>query len=545
MCGLLCHVQEGEVDLAEQTRHLTKASQKIKHRGPDRTRQDWISENVFFSFHRLEINGLGVEHGLPIIINGCTLICNGEIYNHKEIYESKGITPTTKNDCEVIIHLYRLVGIDEALRQLRGVFAFCLYDHHAQTLFVANDPIGIRPLYMGRHVDGSLTYASEPCALVDICSHVEWFPPGHLDIIGPGGKRYRKQWCNIRAFPCDIPYLEQMYPREPFVYGIRGQLIRAVGRRVHNTERPLACLLSGGLDSSLVSSIAARIIAPKTLHTFTIGFADSPDIMAARTVAEFIGSEHHEVIVTPAQMLVAIEEVVVGIQSYDVTTVRASVFNFMLAKHIAAETDFKVILNGDCSEEVHASYAYSRYAPSPVAFLEDNRRLLEEVHYYDVLRSARSIEHFGMEARTPFADIDYIEYAMGIPPQLKMWGPSRVYPMEKGLLREAFDGYLPQTILKRPKTAFSDGISLKEDSWHEMTQEHCKNTIFHVNDWMDCMAAWRLHGMADGPRTPEAYVYAQHYQNAYGDREDMWRLIPAHWMPRFVDATDPSARTLE
>jgi asparagine synthase (glutamine-hydrolysing) len=543
MCGIFACVSHTPLNTRE-INSLRSAAQRIQHRGPDETREICITDKLLFIFHRLAINGLANEHGEPLQYDDCTLMCNGEIYNHHELAAKHNCRPITQNDCEIIMHLYRRIGIVETVRELRGEFAFVLYDARNGRLHVANDQIGVRPLFVGESQSWRI-FASEPCALYQVCDRVSWFPPGYVDVYESGATKaaIHYRWFDVYAIKPD-----RRDSHDTLRCLIRNELTQAVSRRVTNTERPLACLLSGGLDSSLVCALAARIIAPRQLHTYTIGFGESPDILAARKVASFIKSVHHEYIVTPKEMLDRLEEVVVAIQSYDVTSVRASAFNYMLARYIAETSDFVVILNGDCSEEVHASYAYSRFAPSPEAFLADNRRLLDEVHYYDVLRSARCVEAFGMEARTPFSDLDYITLMMSIPSELKMWGPTHQYKLEKGLLRESFanSGLLPDEIIQRPKTAFSDGISLATDSWHIMVQKYFELHADEAHvDWKKSLHQWAENGMAVGPTTPEAFYYAYFYRQAYGNRTDMWSLIPAHWMPRFVTATDPSARTLQ
>lgn len=526
MCGIFCyHSKSGKLDLKK----LKECSSYIKHRGPDNTRDMVLSDRkTYFSFHRLAINGLGHDSDEPlhlILDDGREgwLMCNGEIYNHIELEKEYGLKMNTKNDCEVILHLYFLLGFEEMIKRLDGVFAIILYDVGTDQIWLGNDPIGIRPLYQGSSKSGDLAWASEPIALRDCIEKISFFPPGHLQLLGAEPISYFSYEWKIKD-QLGIPEIHETYRR---------LLTESVRKRLM-TERPIACLLSGGLDSSLISSLVARLLPEgEKLHTFSIGLEGSPDLRYARIVSEYIGSIHHEVVVEQDDFLKVIPDVIRAIQSYDITTVRASCGNYLIAKYISENTDFKVILNGDVSEEIHSSYFYSSFAPSDLAFFEDNVRLLLEVHRYDVLRSARCIEHFGLEARTPFADKDLVNFVMTIPPYLKRFGKDSMFIIEKALIREAFKGYLPEEVRMRPKTAFSDGVSKKEKSWHKIIQEH-----------METLVSDKELDESDF-KTKESYYYYQIYSDLFSDRKDLREINGEFWMPRFIEASDPSARELQ
>lgn len=546
MCGILVYIcKDPKVKPNDELLH--KSLQTIKHRGPDVTVAKWISDQCFMGFHRLSLVGLDPESNQPLMTHGgrFSLVCNGMIYNYADLFRELGVEPETENDCEVITHAVLEWGTTLALERMRGVFSFVLHDREDNTYIIANDPLGIRPLYQGKTRTGDWVFASEPVALSELCdASIEWFKPGTFTFMELSAK-YTKisnfKWWDAFRFTSVGDVTGPEFHADKI-----GQLLtRAVHRRMLG-DRPLACLLSGGLDSSTVAALVAREMTKRgqELHTFTIGMSDAPDVLAARVVARHIGSVHHEVIVTAEEMLAAIPEVVRAIQSYDVTTIRASTPQYLLCKFIAKSTDFKIIFNGDCSEEIFASYAYSAFAPSDKAFWEDNARLVNEVHMYDGLRSDRCIAHFGMDARTPFADRDLVEYVLRMPVQAKRFGPRYSGRIEKKALRWFSETILPKEIAWRVKTAFSDGVSLEgATSWHKTCQRH-----FEALENEDV----RRTTLASIHATPyttiqsaEARMYYRWYVETIGRcGRDVDALVPQYWMPRFVTATDPSARAL-
>lgn len=541
MCGIFVYHTQA-VSSKRSTEALVAAAKKLQHRGPDNFAYEWVSNECFFAFHRLSLVGLDQTSNQPLHAKNCTLICNGMIYNYADLIarHNLGADLITKNDCEVVIHLYRMFGMEAAVKMLDGsVFALALYDHENSTLIIANDHIGVRPLYSGGTTTLEMFFASEPCALAGLVDKICWFQPGTVATFNTSGVTRHLYWWNVPRLPP-----KPLDDAEEAALGISHYLNCAVQKRMLG-ERKVGCLLSGGLDSSTVAALVAQRLPG--VRTFCIGLAGSPDMKCAKIVAEHIKSTHTAVEVTVAEMLAAIPEVVAAIQSYDVTTVRASVPQYLLCKYIAKNhPDIKILFNGDCSEEIFASYAYSKFAPTAGEFFLDNQRLVREVHLYDVLRSDRCIAHFGIDARTPFADRELLEFVMTIAPELKMFGPRARFGIEKHLLRTVSQNVLPREIAWRAKTAFSDGVSAENNSWHTILQHHFSTR--------EIPAPFLEHSEI---KTAEAYEYLKLYAEIFGQApldvlmrknpfcNSLADLVPQYWMPRFVPGmTDPSAREL-
>jgi asparagine synthase (glutamine-hydrolysing) len=318
-----------------------------------------------------------------------------------------------------------------------------------------------------------------------------------------------------------------------YLHSIRDNLISAVKKRIVNTDREIACLLSGGLDSSLITALVAKFHGAKNLHTWSIGMKGSEDLKYAKKVADYLCTNHHSIELEPSEFIEAIEQVIQAIESYDTTTVRASVGNWLISKYIKANSNAKVIFNGDGSDEVTGGYMYFHYAPNALEFDNECKRLLKDIHYFDVLRSDRCIASHGLEARTPFLDKNFVQSYLSIPAELR-YKTMKDTGIEKYLLRKAFDSenvlrwsalpLLPQEVLWRTKEAFSDGVSSQKESWFQMIQTYAKEKYKNM----------------DGP-TAEKYLYKEIFNKYYPDRE----VIPYMWMPKFVSATDASARTLD
>lgn len=550
----------------------------LRHRGPDSSVVQQVARNVVFGFHRLAINGLGNANNEPLQLDDCWLVCNGEIYNCHELERRYHFQYGTHNDCEAILHLYKHFDgdMESVVRQLDGVFAFVLYDAARDRVVAANDPIGIRPLYYvhngtdnddeGEGKEAEWVFASEPRALAPLAAErVHFFPPGHTwrsdAPMEFTSYRCTPLWKTLPEYkPINTVTTDEARQNlfDQLANQLRGLVGDAVRKRCVLTDRPVGCLLSGGLDSSIVASaLASYLPAHECLHCFTIAIEsdeDAPDMHYARKVVHFLREkrkrqvEHHVVVVSEQDFLDAIPHVVRAIQSYDITTVRASVGNYLIAKYIRERTDRIVIFNGDVSEEQFGSYRYSARAPSPEAFREDNERLLDEVYQYDVLRSARCMERFSLEPRTPFADRDLLRFTMAIPPELKMFGhdgdphhyePGKGFGIEKYLLRRAFLGALPDEVLWRYKEAFSDGVSAKKRSWHQIIAEHVAPLVSDE----ELAAAANVYPHCT-PHTKEALYYRRLYEEELG--ATCVALVKQFWMPRFVDCGgDPSARALD
>lgn len=542
MCGIfgLLNYKNKELTI-DDIKNMCDAG---KHRGPETS--DLVFElnnkDIVFGFHRLAINGLDTISNQPFNIDDCILICNGEIYNYKKLFDEMNIIPKTNSDCEVIIHLYRKFGIENTVQMLDGVFAFMLYDNKNDKIYVARDPYGVRPLFK-YELNKSINIYGFASELKQLHYLKNNYQGGHLQQFSPGtyaiynntnnGYQLEKEKCyntfNFNSF--------DVFPQER--WGLYYSLIRdnfekAVKKRVENTERPIACLLSGGLDSSLVTSLVKKYYTGEQLETYSIGLEGAEDLKYAKQVAEFLNTKHTEIIVSEQDFFNAIPEVIEKIESYDTTTVRASVGNYLIGKYIKQHSAAKVIFNGDGSDELCGGYLYMHCAPNALEFDLECKRLLNEICYFDVLRSDRSISTNGLEPRTPFLDRGWVEVYLSIPKEVRFHVLHKL--PEKYLLRKAFDngGYLPDNILWRTKEAFSDGVSSLNRSWYTIIDEKVKvlKGSFAVNEVTK----------VNKPITLEQHYYRDIFDTLYVGCED---VIPHFWMPKFVEANDASARTLK
>jgi asparagine synthase (glutamine-hydrolysing) len=476
------------------------------------------------------------------------------------------VIPKTQSDCEVILWLYERYGIEQTLQMLDGVFAFALLDQRFQlgesALYIARDPYGVRPLYSihqntKSHAwlndETTIGFASELKVLSGFVAAnggsnkytVEHFQPGtyskyvYSDKVCSEWAPVNKNVVYYRTAFCSIFESSFIENQDYITRGIQKYLVRAVEKRCSTTERPIACLLSGGLDSSLIAALVndyhKRNGLPQ-LETYSIGLADSTDLKYARIVAEYLGTKHHEVVLTEQEFCEAIPEVIRAIESYDTTTVRASIGNYLLGKYIASRSSAKVIFNGDGSDELLGGYLYMKSAPDAIEFDRECRRLLTDIHAFDVLRSDKSISSHGLEPRTPFLDREWTQFYLSISPAIR-YRPDEI---EKSLLRYAFSrrlyqthdrsALLPEEVLMRKKEAFSDGVSGYERSLYQVLQEYCATKPVSPID--------SKHNI---PRTPEQSYYRSVFDTYYSGMET---VVPYFWMPKYVDATDASARTL-
>ena len=540
-----------------------------KSRGPEFSILTKVGIKVLYGFHRLAINGLNTESNQPLNHNNIILICNGEIYNYKELYEQMNVTPNTQSDCEVIIHLYKKYGIDQTLQLLDGVFSFVLLDQRFENidsrLYVARDPYGVRPLYSlysPNQKENVMGFASELKSLSQFVTSspkseytVSQFEPGTYSsyilpfkasaewLFEKNTKYHTTSFGNFTYNNEDtISYSPEL---NNIIVNIQKYLVSAVEKRCNATERPIACLLSGGLDSSLIAALVNDFHIKHNLppiETYSIGLEGSEDLRCAAVVAQHIGSRHTQILLTENDFLEAIPEVIRTIESYDTTSVRASIGNYLLGKYISAHSSAKVIFNGDGSDELCGGYLYMKMAPDALEFDKECRRLLKDIHAFDVLRSDKCISSHGLEPRTPFLDRAWTQYYLSIPAKLRF--NTTKNNCEKYLLRNAFDfqyylnsvgnPILPNEILWRRKEAFSDGVSDKSRSLYEIIQEHATkqlSVIPNVN----------IKHTINKPITDEQKYYRilfEIYYNGCGN------IVPYFWMPRYVDAHDASARTL-
>jgi asparagine synthase (glutamine-hydrolysing) len=532
MCGIWALIG-GSCSDSETLAHL----EALRARGPEGIRTIALpSLDVRLGFTRLAINGLNEEGMQPMGKGGVHWICNGELYNWKE----HGIATTSGSDCEVLGGLWAAVDNDPVrfFRALDGVFAIVLVDEATRTAVIGRDPFGVRPLFYGTTADGGLMLASEMKGLKG-CREVQAFPPGSFAMVSlePGDpihivpqRYYEVPWLKNPSYSGTHGLLQAQQ-------ALRESLGAAVRKRLM-TERPVAALLSGGIDSSLIAALVQRELkglGKPALETYSIGFEGSPDLFFARKVAEHIGSKHTEIVVTPDDFFHAIPEVIRAIESYDITTVRASVGNWMVCREIARRSDAKVVFNGDGSDEVFGSYLYFYRAPTDEAFEAESQRLLQDIHLYDVLRSDRSISSHGLEARTPFLDRQFVAVARSIATAWRR--PVLRQRPEKWILRTAFEleGLLPSDVLWRQKEAFSDGVSGQEKSWYQEVQAR----VPAARPFAEAAARWPHLT----PLTAEAQYYRMLFEDFYGP--DCISVIPYFWMPKWSGETrDPSARTL-
>ena len=531
---------------------VVKNFNKGQPRGPENSKIIELEcPNIFLGFHRLAINGYKDEmSNQPFLIDGIYLICNGEIYNWKKLYSMMNIKGSSNSDCEVIIHMYKKYGFEHTLKMLDGVFAFVLVDTNSNNIYIARDSFGVRPLFMQKNVS-QFMFASELKQLDGIMntSEKKQFNPGTYSQI-----KYTisKNWKNSTTFYKEIiknkPFMVLSVPTNStfsdnsmFYYcnEINKSLKEAVKKRVNNTDREIACLLSGGLDSSLITALVQKLCPEKELTTWSIGLEGSEDLKYARMVADHLGTKHNEIVISEEEFLSCFESVIYAIESYDTTTVRASIGNWLISKYIKERSDCKVVFNGDGSDEVCGGYMYFHCAPDSIEFDKECKKLLSEIHLFDVLRSDRSISSHGLEARTPFLDTNFVHTYLSIPADIRNHAANG--QCEKYLLRKAFDnGLLPKEVLWRTKEAFSDGVSSQTRPWFQVIQEHIKYKIFNNDKILGDQKKFHKY---NEPKTLEQLHYRMVFESYFPNCN--LNIIPKFWMPNFVDATDASARTLD
>ena len=490
-------------------------------RGPDMQRIIKLNKG-YLGFNRLSIMGLSEKGMQPFELNGSYVVCNGEIYLFRAIKDElikKGYTFKSESDCEILLPLYKEMGV-KMFKRLDAEFAMIIYDNETDKIIAARDPIGIRPLYYG-YYNGNIIFASEPKNLVNIVDKITPFPPGHYYI---DGKFYKySDVCDVKMIN---PSLDESFKN------IHDKLEMGVLKRL-DSDSKVGYLLSGGLDSSLVCAIAAKN-QNKPIRTFAIGMeGDAIDLKYAKIVADYIKSDHTEVIITKDDVLNALDTVIKILGTYDITTIRASMGMYLVCKYIHEHTDVKVLLTGEISDELFG-YKYTDFAPNASEFQNESIKRIHEIHMYDVLRADRCISANSLEARVPFGDLDFVRYVLSINPELKM----NKYNKGKYLLRMAFnDGYLPESILMREKAAFSDAVghSLVDDikeyanSYYSDLEFNTKSKKYSFNP----------------PFTKESLLYREIFEKYYPNQATM---IKDFWMPNKswegCNVNDPSARVL-
>ncbi len=496
---------------------------RTKSRGPDMSRVEQAGSG-WLCFHRLAIMGLHPEGMQPFHLDGDMAVCNGELYLFRPLKAelAKEYDFVSESDCEIILPLYRKYGLD-MFKMLDAEFAMLIYDSEKDELIAARDPIGIRPLFYGTMADGSMVFASEAKNLVGLCEKITPFPPGHY---WAGGKFVRyADLTTVKEYVTD--------DIETVCKNIREKLILGIDKRL-DADAPLGFLLSGGLDSSLVCAISARVLG-KHIRSFAIGMdKDAIDLKYARQVADYIGAEHTEVYMTRQQVLDSLEEVIAMLGTYDITTIRASMGMYLCCKAIHERTDVRVLLTGEISDELFG-YKYTDFAPSPEAFQQEAKKRIDELYMYDVLRADRCISSNSIEARVPFGDLEFVDYVMRIDPRMKM----NTYNMGKYLLRHAFerDRLLPESILWRQKAAFSDAVG------HSMVDDLKEYAAAKYTD-AEFEEKRMQYGFAR-PFTKESLLYREIFEKYYPGQAEM---VVDFWMPNKswegCNVDDPSARVL-
>ena len=557
MCGIVAIL-----NVKEQTQQLRqkalKMSQKIRHRGPDWS-GIYYGGSAVLAHERLSIVD-PESGGQPLFSSDRkqVLVVNGEIYNHQDIRRRYAgqYDFMTGSDCEVILALYRDKGI-HFLEELNGIFAFVLYDEEKDAFLIARDAIGVIPLYIGHDSDGTVYVASELKALEGQCEYYEPFLPGHYVYSKDTAqvKAGEKPYCLTKYYQRDWFSFDAVKDNDASVAAIHDALEDAVKRQLMS-DVPYGVLLSGGLDSSVISAIACKYSEMRVeddsrtkaywprLHSFAVGLKGAPDLAKARLVADHIGTVHHEINYTIEEGLDAIRDVIYYIETYDVTTVRASTPMYLLARVIKS-MGIKMVLSGEGADEIFGGYLYFHKAPSAQAFHEETVRKLSKLHMYDCLRANKSLSAWGVEGRVPFLDKEFLDVAMRTNPEAKMC-PGKT--MEKRIVREAFASLLPEEVAWRQKEQFSDGVGY---SWIDTLKEI---TAAAVTDEQMAHAAERFP--INPPRNKEEYYYrsifAEHFPS-----ESAARSVPSEasvacstataleWDEAFKNMNDPSGRAVK
>ncbi|AXV65185.1 asparagine synthase B [Pseudoalteromonas lipolytica] len=544
MCSIF-GVLDIKSDPAQLRSQAIEMSKLLRHRGPDWSGV-YSSEKAILVHERLAI--VGVSSGAQPLYNPertHILAVNGEIYNHKELAANleTDFTFQTQSDCEVILALYKQKG-PEFLDDLNGIFAFCLYDEEQDAYLIGRDHIGIIPLYTGHDEHGNFYVASELKALSPICKHIEEFPPGHFLWSKDGQLRryYSRDWQSYDA----------VKNNDAKVSDVKNGLEAAVKRQLM-CDVPYGVLLSGGLDSSVISAITQRFAAKRIedndesdawwpkLHSFSVGLEGSPDLAAAQKVADMIGTIHHPIHFTIQEGIDALREVIYHIETYDVTTIRASTPMYLMARQIKA-MGIKMVLSGEGADELFGGYLYFHKAPNAQEFHEELNRKVSKLNMFDCLRANKSMAAWGVEARVPFLDKEFVDIAMRINPEAKMCKDGKI---EKHIIREAFDGYLPDDVLWRQKEQFSDGVGY---NWIDTLKEYVS---VQVSDQELANAKYKYP--INTPDSKEAYFYRSIFEDHFpGDTSA--KCVPhgksvacstpeaLAWDESFQNNADPSGR---
>ncbi len=556
MCGIvtILDIDPSRADHAALRRQALAMGRKLRHRGPDWS-GIWASERAILAHERLSI--VDVEHGAQPLVDartGAVLAVNGEIYNHRDLRRQlRGEHEfQTASDCEVLLYLYDELRPLDFLNRVNGIFAFVIYDPARDGFLVARDPIGVNPLYAGWDREERMYVASEMKALVGTCERIKEVPPGHYFLSWEAEKGFQRyydpEWAR-----------EGFVPSEPFdAVRLRSALEAAVHRQLM-CDVPYGLLVSGGLDSSVIAAVAARFSQARVeeddkapawwprQHSFAIGLEGAPDLGPARRVAEAIGSVHHELTFTVQEGLDALSDVIYHLESFDITTVRASTPMFLMMRKIRA-MGIKMVLSGEGADEVFGGYLYFHKAPDGRQLHEETVRKIQKLHLYDCLRANKASMAWGVEARVPFLDREFLDVAMMLDPAVKLPGNAqRPEAIEKYPLRAAFQGMLPDEVLWRQKEQFSDGVGY---GWIDSLKKAAER---EVSDGMMRGAAERFP--VKTPESKEAYLYRQIFEHHFPSATAV-NCVPHErsvacstptallWDESFQNRVDPSGRAV-
>lgn len=550
MCGILT-VLKNHADPKDLRQKVLGLVKRLRHRGPDWS-GIYADDFAVLAHERLAI--VDVEHGAQPLIDtktGAVLAVNGEIYNHKELSKTlqKDHDVQTNSDCECLLYLWDERG-PEFLSEVNGIFAFVLYEPNTKRYFIARDHLGIVPLYWGHDSLGRLYVASEMKAIVDVCTNVSEFPPGHY-FVGDATSNtlepkryYNPSWYNVDKTPT-TPYTPEV---------LRTALEAAVQRQLM-CDVPYGLLISGGLDSSVIAALAAKFARQRVedggktgawwpqQHSFAVGLENSPDLKMAKKVAEHLGMVHHEILFTVQEGMDALSDVIYHLETFDVTTIRAATPMYLMSRKIRA-MGIKMILSGEGADEIFGGYLYFHKAPNAVEFFQETVRKLQTLHKFDCLRANKSTAAWGIEARVPFLDREFLDVAMAINPQDKMITKDR---MEKWVVRNTFADLLPKEIAWRQKEQFSDGVGY---SWIDSLRAHSNQV---VTDRMMEQAKFRFP--IKTPQTKEAYFYREMFEHHFPSASAA-ECVPdgpsiacssptaIRWDASFAKMADPSGRSV-
>ena len=523
MCGILAIF-----DKNNNSEHIIRSNKILENRGPDSG--TIIMENgLKMLFRRLAIMDTNSTANQPFINKDSKLICNGEIYNYRELKLKHQIITRSDSDCEVIIHLADKIGFPEAVMSLDGVFAVVYYT--PSRIYFARDYVGVRPLFSGRTETGGVAFGSTALSLQNFCREITEVKPGwgYYDVQTKNIFHEPYVYANINDKKTRIIGFNNIVRQTGILNEyINTVLTKAVTKRLMG-DRPMGCLLSGGLDSSLIVSILCRLIGPNHVRTFSIGIEGSEDLKNARKVADYLGTNHTEVLFTPDEGFSYLTDVIKDLETYDITTIRASIPMWMLSKYIKENTDIKILLSGEGADELFCGYLYFHYAPSPDELKAESARLVENLHKYDVLRADRSVSSHGLELRVPFLDKELAKLMLSLKGEMKM----PIEGIEKFLLRNSFKkGYLPEEVLWRRKDGMSDGVSGSKKRWYEEIQERVEPLISDVE-----YSRYKISFPSK-----EALYYKKIYDSiftVYSPKID-------YWLPKWVECGgDPSGRIMK